>query len=102
MSQSKIRLIVIIGNLNALRYVHKVLDTEAIKFFCEGTGLVHCSKIMHAPIGTAALTAIILAANNICILDWHALSHDMNPIKKIWDALGRQEGKTIKRTHQTL
>ena len=39
---------------------------------------------------TAPVTANFLAQNNVNVLPWPALSLDINPIKHIWDELGRR------------
>ena len=78
MGQIKARLIFINGNLNSQRYINEVLTVEAIPFL-QRHGLAMLQQDNPRPY-TAAVTCKHLAANNIHVLDWPAMSPDMNPI----------------------
>jgi len=91
--EQKTRLIVIRGNLNAQRYIDEVLNAEAISFMQRNAPVVfqHDNARPH----TARITRARLAAANVNTMQWPAKSPDMNPIKHIWDALGRN----VRRNH---
>jgi len=83
----KTRLIVLRGNLNTQRYINNVLNAEAIPFLRRNAPAVfqHDNARPH----TARITRAHLAASNVNVMQWPAMSPDMNPIEHIWDVLGR-------------
>ena len=87
MGGQKTRLIVLRGNLNAQRYINNVLNAEAIPFLRRNAPAVfqHDNARPH----TARITRAHLAASNVNVMQWPAMSPDMNPIEHIWDVLGR-------------
>ena len=92
MGQRKTRLNVIPGNLNAQCIM--LLGTEATPFLGRhGPGTLQQDNT--GP-HTAALTCYHLPTNNIGVLDWPALSPDMNTIEQIRDELGRW----VRQSHQ--
>ena len=88
MGNVKTDLVIVQGNLNAQRYVN-LLNNNLLPFmqnFGPGLTFQHDNTRPH----TALVTANFLAQNNVNVLPWPALSPDMNPIKHIWDELGRR------------
>ena len=90
MGNIKTDLVVEQANLNAQRYVN-FLNNNLLPFmqnFGPGLTFQHDNARPH----TALVTANFLAENKVNVLPWPALSPDMNPIKHIWDELGRRAG----------
>ena len=88
MGNVKTDFVIVQDNLNAQCYVN-LLNNNLLPFmqnFGPGLTFQHDNARPH----TALVTANFLAQNNMNILPWPALSPDMNPIKHIWDELGRR------------
>ena len=88
MGNVKKYLVVVQGNLNTQRYFN-LLNNNLLPFMQNfGPGLIFQND--NARPHTVLVTANFLAQNNMNVLPWPALSPDMNPIKHIWDELGRR------------
>ena len=88
MGGQKTRLIVIQGNLNAQRYINHVLNAEAIPFMQRNRPVVFQQDNVRPHV--ARVTQARLAAANVNVMPWPAMSPDMNPLEHIWDELGRR------------
>ena len=88
MGRRKTTLIVVQGNLNAQGYINQILQPEAVPFLQRHGPAI----LMHdnARPYVARICRQFLNRNNVNVLPWLAVSPDMNPIKHIWDYLGRK------------
>ena len=88
MGRRKTNPIVVQGNLNAQGYINQILQPEAV-LFLQRHGpaiLMHDNARPHV----ARICRQFLNRNNVNVLPWPAVSPDMNPIKHIWDYLGKK------------
>ena len=88
MDRRKTNLIVVQGNLNAQGYINQILQPQAVPFLQR-----HGPAILmydNARPRVARICRQFLNRNNVNVLPWPAVSPDMNPIKHIWDYLGRK------------
>ena len=88
MDRRKTNLIVVQGNLNAQGYINQILQPQAVPFLQR-----HGPAILmydNARPRVARICRHFLNRNNVNVLPWPAVSPDMNPIKHIWDYLGRK------------
>ena len=88
MGRRKTNPIVVKGNLNAQGYINQILQPEAVPFLQRHGPAI----LMHdyARPHVARICRQFLNRNNVNVLPWPAVSPDMNPIKYIWDYLGRK------------
>ncbi len=76
-------------NLSAQRYIDQVLTPHAVPFIRRhGPGVTLQPR--YARPHVARLTTQYLTRNNVDVIQWHAVSPDLNPIEHIWDELGRK------------
>ena len=88
MGRRKTNLIVVQGNLNFQGYTNQILQPEPVSFLQRhGPAiLMHDNAMPHV----ARICRQFLKRNNVSVLPWPAVSPNMNPIKHIWDYLGRK------------
>ncbi|CAH1997565.1 unnamed protein product [Acanthoscelides obtectus] len=85
---SRSPLIFIRGNMNAQRYIHKVLephllpylDTLADPTFQQDNARPHVSRV----------TIDFFQHNDVTLLPWPPKSPDLSPIEHVWDMMGRR------------
>ena len=81
-------LVVIAGNLNAVRYREDTLLPHVVPFLqaYPDMTLQHDNATSH----TAHSVSDFLQDRNVSVLPWPAKSQDLNPIEHIWDLLDRR------------
>lgn len=77
------------GRVNAVAYRDDVLQPIVVPMFRAHPQLQHFQQDNARP-HTARFSMDYLAANNINVLDWPAMSPDMAPIEHVWDEIGRR------------
>ena len=87
-SKGKTDLVIIRGNLNALRYRDEILNAHMLPCLQQHQHVT--SQQDNVPPHTARITQAFLRANNINALPWPAMSPDLSPIEHIWDEFGRR------------
>ena len=85
----KTDLVVFDRNVNAQTYVLDVLAPVVVPFINQHLGGQGTLQHDNARPHTARHTQNFLAASNINVLDWPAMSPDMAPIEHLWDELKR-------------
>jgi hypothetical protein len=81
--------LVVVGNLNAQRYVDQILEPHLVPLMATHPDLSFFQQD-GARAHTARLTMNFLEQEDIDVLPWCARSPDLSPIEHLWDELGRR------------
>lgn len=96
-------LVLVDGNLNAVRYRDQILEMFVLPFAAEA-GENFIFQQDNARPHTAGLVRNFLQEHNVTVLPWPAQSPDMNPIEHAWDMLQRriQRGGVVHNNQREL
>ena len=81
-------LVVIEGNMTALRYIAQVLRPTLLPLLAQHRDVI-TFQLDNARPHTARITMAFLGEHGVNVLPWPAYSPDMSPIEHLWDQLGR-------------
>ena len=81
-------LVVIVDNLNAVRYREDILPPHVVPFLQAHPDMTlqHDNATSH----TARSVRDFLQNRNVSVLPWPVKSLDLNPIEQVWDLLDRR------------
>ena len=84
------RLVIVNGNLNAIRYVGEILQPHLLPLLAQhgGNNRLLFQHDNARPL-VARYSQLFLQQNGVHVIRWPALSPDMNCIEHLWDVLGR-------------
>ena len=90
--EHKSNLVLVVGTLNAERYISDVLQAEVLPFLRE-TPDVFALQQDNAPTHVASSTLSYLRDQNIMLLSWPPFSPDLNPIEHVWAWMKKRVGQ---------
>ena len=82
-------LVVIEGNMTALRYIAQILRPTLLPLLAQHRDVITFQQDNARP-HTARITMAFLGEHGVNVLPWPAYSPDMSPIEHLWDQLGRR------------
>lgn len=82
-------LVVVNGNLNAVRYRDEILQTHVIPFINAQQRHITFQQDNARP-HVARVVQDFLAQQNVDVLQWPAISPDLSPIEHVWDEMKRR------------
>jgi transposase len=82
-------LVVVNGNLNAVRYRDEILQTHVIPFINAQQRHITFQHDNARP-HVARVVQDFLAQQNVDVLQWPAISPDLSPIEHVWDEMKRR------------